>query len=304
MKRKFIINPSAGRGITPDTFDQLKSYFFNKLGNFDYVLTKNKQDIEDQTRIALRNGTKQIVAVGGDGTIQAVVNGFFYNGKMINPSAILAVSKMGTGSDYYKTVSNEKNVNDWKSLVTDFKIKKVDLGYIKFRNSKRKGQYFANMASSGLSALVARKKDKLPKWTPSILKYVLPTIHSFFSFKPELVEFITDSHSFRSKLSSLFVCKGIYAGGGMKFGGNVTIDDGMFDITIMETFSPIKLMFQIHKLYSGKLESISGVRKIKTNKLRIKSPTSIGFELDGEFDQINDFEFSMKEKAINICFPA
>ena len=83
MKRKFIINPKSGKGITTSKLNIIKNKVLAQIDNFDYVITKSKEDIIHQTQKALEEGNEQIIAVGGDGTIHQVVNGFFNSNKLI-----------------------------------------------------------------------------------------------------------------------------------------------------------------------------------------------------------------------------
>ena len=106
MKRKFIINPSSGQGIPKSYIENLKNYFIKHTGSFDFVLTKGPGDIKFQSSKAIKSGYEQLVAVGGDGTVSHVVKSFFDSkGKIINSNIKLAISNIGTGSDYFKSIS-------------------------------------------------------------------------------------------------------------------------------------------------------------------------------------------------------
>jgi len=77
VKRKFIINPGAGNILNSYLFNFLKRRMLKRYNTFDYVMTKNAEDIVDQAREAARSGVEQIVVVGGDGTLNGVINGLF-----------------------------------------------------------------------------------------------------------------------------------------------------------------------------------------------------------------------------------
>jgi len=93
MKRVFVVNPKAGRGISPRRLQRLETFFLRRGGSFDAVLTSSRQDVVTRTRELLRRGADQIVAVGGDGTLNAVANGFFEQGRLVRPDASLAAAR-------------------------------------------------------------------------------------------------------------------------------------------------------------------------------------------------------------------
>ncbi len=95
MKRKFILNPHAGRGLNAKALAGLQEYFTRRTGAFDHAVASSRDAAIRATRESLRQGTEQIVAVGGDGTVNAVANGFFEDGKPIRPQSSLVVGNMG-----------------------------------------------------------------------------------------------------------------------------------------------------------------------------------------------------------------
>lgn len=302
MKRLFIINPASATGMSASEFEKMEKYFLKVCGEFPHIITKSRDDVIIQTRKALHAGVEQIIAVGGDGTVHCVINGFFESNKPINPNALLAISNTGTGSDYYRTLTTSSKKMDWKKIVTDFTIKEVDLGYVSFTNPQN-NQYFNNMASIGVSAKIVDLKNKLPSWCPTQVKYILPTLVSVMNYKARQAVIKINENDIRTNLLALFICKGIYAGGGMKFGDSPVIDDGKFAVTIVEAISPFKIIKNIKELYNN-LDGFSEIKRIKTDKLQFKSDTPIGVELDGEnTGEVNSFEISLIPKALKVCFP-
>jgi len=297
MKRKFIINPKSGKGITNSKLNIIKNKVLTKIDNFDYIITKSKDDIIFQTRRALEEGAEQIIAVGGDGTIHQVVNGFFNDKKLINPKASLMVTNEGTGSDFYKTVSSN---NNWYNLLTSSQIKEVDLGMITFDNNYH--EYFINMASFGISATIVNKKEELPSWIPSKLNYIIPTLQSFTSLRSYNVNITTQEQKITQDILGVFVCKGLYAGGGMKFGSNAHVNDGLFDITILKEMPRLDLIKNFSKIYNGIPKSNEQIIRLKTKTLSIQSGDTIPSEVDGESFNKSNLQINCQDKALKICY--
>ncbi len=292
MKTKFIINPSSIRGYALLKLPKIKNYF----KTIDFVETQSRLDIIQQTRNALQNGYQQIVAVGGDGTVSLAANGFFENGVSINPDAILVVAKMGTGSDYFRTITNRQKI-DWREMVYGGEIKTVDMGWIQVNE---KDQYFLNMVGVGISAEVVSIKNKLFRWIPTNLKYIFSTLRAFFQYIPRQVHVKIGEMEMDKIVIAIFINKGKYAGGGMKLGPNAELDDGLLEVTVIEKAPILAMIRAIPHLYSGNLESDTKVQRIKTTALQVNTHRNLSVEVDGEFLGPADIAVKVVPHAIKI----
>ena len=99
---------------------------------------------------------EQIVAVGGDGTVNAVANGFFEKDELVHPAACLAVAKAGSGSDYFRGLTKTKR-HDWREIVLNPSVRRVDAALMQIAG-RPEPLYFVNMATFGMSAEVCRQK--------------------------------------------------------------------------------------------------------------------------------------------------
>lgn len=309
MKRKFIINPHSG-GVTKNYIQDLESYFRDKIGEFNYVLTKSREDTILSTRQALKEGVEQVIAVGGDGTINAVVNGFFEKGKPLRPESSLAISKAGTGSDYYKCIDPQRKV-DWREIVIHHEICPVDLGLIKYQESSYESQYFINISSMGITSEVAKKRNEMT-WLPSFLQYLLPACLSILSYRSQKVNLTfdkkedkeEDEEKIEEEAFAIFVGKGIYSGKGMRWGGEVTLSDGLLDVTVLREAKARDIPRMFYKLYFGKgMKGDKLTTKLTTARVQVKTTSPLLLEMDGELYGTTDLEISVVPKSIFVCFP-
>ena len=303
MNYAFIINKHSGDGFGKKEISKMESYFKKTVGSFEYVMPENRDDAVKITRELLKQGVDRIVAVGGDGTINAIVNGFFENGKIIREDACLVVTEAGSGCDYYKSVAKKSAAQDWMELVTDCSPKPVDLGVIRYSDEAHSDRYFINMASIGMIADVVRIKEKQVSYVPKIFRYNIPTIWCLFTCKVHELEIETDEKSFNIEALAVSISKGSYAGGGMKFGLDVSLDDGMFEITIFEKTGPIGMALKLGKLYGGNYRDVAGIRKEKTSRIKFRSKKPVQCELDGDLYGTTDLTMTVLPKAIKVCFP-
>lgn len=303
MKRKFIINPYSGYALNTAAIAELERLFTQKTGAFDYAVAESREAAVRITRESLRQAVDQIVAVGGDGTINAAVNGFFEGGRPIRPETSVSVANVGTGSDYFKSVVAGTPVRDWKELVLDHVVRPVDVGRIRYADPDCHDRYFVNMASLGMVAEVVRKKNRGPGWVPPRLRYLTLTVGTLLSYGPKRVEIEVDGESSDLEVLAISISKGIYAGGGMRFGGGVTLSDGLFDITLFEAMNPVEMLIKMRKLYTGAFEGERAIRKIKARRISIRAPSPIPVEFDGEVYGTTDVEVSVEPKSLRLCFP-
>ena len=302
-KRRFLINPTSGSGLFKNRFSSLNEYFSKNLGTFDYVVSKNAKDLFEKTRQALFDGVEQIIAIGGDGTVNIIVNAFFENGKILNPDTSLVVSKMGTGADFIKTIANGRKNFDWRKLVLDHQIEEFDVGKIEFEKSNFKAKYFINDCGIGANAKVVAKKEQGWQFLPNKLSYIFPTLTTLPFYQPTPCEILFDQESLKIDLFALAIAKGSYAGGGMKFGIDVQPNDGFFEATIFKKKSIGKLLTHLPKIYSGKYGNLDFIEKRKVKKISVRSPHAIPVEFDGEVYGETNLQITLFPKAIRVCVP-
>jgi len=142
----FIVNPSAAMGFTGREWPRIKTLARDRLGPFQAYLTNGPGDAIRLTRLALLEGAEMVVCVGGDGTLNEVVNGFMGEDGPIQPEAMLGFIPRGTGCDFIKTVPIPRELNRALDLIKDPHARPIDLGRLKYRehNGYFSYRYFHN----------------------------------------------------------------------------------------------------------------------------------------------------------------
>src|ERR1700722_2788826 len=102
-----IVNPVSAAGATGRRWDRIAKLLRASLGDFQHVITRKAGEATALSRAALREGFEMIVSVGGDGTLNEVVGGFFDGTEVVAPEAVLGVVALGTGGDFGRTIDNE-----------------------------------------------------------------------------------------------------------------------------------------------------------------------------------------------------
>ncbi len=301
MKRKFIFNPGSFIG-KKNKLKDIEKYFLEKTGEFSYHITQSREDAIITTRQTLKDGYEQVVALGGDGTLNAIVNGFYENGKNISNNALLTVAPLGTGSDFFKTIKENGKFDSWQELVLNSKTINVDIGEIILDGDPSKRRYFINIASVGMSGKISDDKNKnISKCVPRSLAYLMPTIKNMAHYKPNEVDILVDNEQIHTKLTSMFIAKGKYSGGGMRFGGGVKLDDGFFDVKIFHNMKPYEMIFRVAKLYTGKYDEGVKLKRKMAKSVKVVAKEPVYLEFEGEVDIAKHIDISLRAKDIRLC---
>jgi len=303
VKRVFLINRKAGSGISGRAIERLEEYFLARDGSFDALQSESREAAIRQTRGALASGAEQIVAVGGDGTANAALNGFFDDEKLINPQACLAVARAGSGSDYFRGLTNGVR-RDWREIVLRPMVRSVDIGRLEpLAGAAIEPLYFLNMATLGFAADVVRRKSLMSVHWPRTLRYLLPTLSGLLRVNPARVRIRLDGRDVERESFCLIVAKGAYSGGGMKFGRRVTLDDGRFELTLFRPMPAWKMIVKTPKLYSGDLEAEPTVEKLGATVVEIDADPPFLVECDGDVIGAAPVRLRVLPKAVRVCFP-
>lgn len=301
MKRIFVINPKAGAGMTPRAIERLGDYFRRRGSSFDAMVSQSREDVIHRTRQALRQGIEQVVAVGGDGTVNAVANGFFENGELLHSGACLAVAKAGSGSDYFRGLTKTGR-HDWREMVLNPSVRSVDLARLQVAGQPQP-VYFVNMATFGMSAEVCRRKESISRYWPKSARYLLPTLRGLFAVRESHVRITADGQTHERSAICIMVAKGAYSGGGMLFGKNVALDDGRFEVTLFQPLPVWKMLIKTPKLYSGELDNEPSIEKLSAGSVEIAAAPPLLGEVDGDVFGDAPVSMSVVPRGLRVCFP-
>ncbi|MFN2582544.1 MAG: diacylglycerol kinase family protein [Candidatus Dormibacteria bacterium] len=154
-----IVNPTSAGGRTAREWSRTAARLRAHGVDFDVHMTKAPDDATRAVRAALREGVKRIVSVGGDGTLNEVVNGFFdEDGTLLGGSPVLAVIPSGTGGDFRRSAGIPLKPDASVQLLTTTKPRRVDAGCVEYADGSRR--YFINVAGCGIDGDVVARVNR------------------------------------------------------------------------------------------------------------------------------------------------
>ena len=304
-----IVNPKSQGGRLgkrwPEIAEQLTRAF-----PYDDVHTQGPGDATRIARESLKKGAERIVAIGGDGTINEVVNGFFEDGKPIAPDASFALLPFGTGGDFRKTIGIPTELADAIAIVKANHKKKIDVGKLDFttREGAKQQRMFANIASFGVSGVVDRLVNESGKKLGRV-SFMLATARATWAYKNQRVQLIFDGNvadRVEMTINTVAVAIGRYFGGGMKVAPNAEVDDGLFDVISMGDLTFVDLLKSGRRLYKGthlEMDTCTARRARIVEAEPVDPKAIVELDVDGEAPGILPARFEILPNVLWMVVP-
>ena len=299
-----IVNPNAGGRKAEKDWPKIKELLAQHAIDYDLIFTKYRHHaIQVVPEKIKENNYHKIIAVGGDGTVNEVVNGIFAQDIIPTKDIQLGVIMIGTGNDWGKMFDIPSDYSEAIALIIEGKSFIQDVGHVSyFVGNEEKTRYFINCAGLGFDALVTEttNKDK-DLGNSSTLSYFKSLIGSLFRYKPIDVKVHIDNREIlNGKLFTLSLGIGKYTGGGMQQNPNAIADDGLFDLMLVDNIAKTKLIRKIKKLYDGSINDIKEVQSYRSNNLKVESDHKLMLEVDGESLGHAPFTFGLIPESLQV----
>jgi YegS/Rv2252/BmrU family lipid kinase len=306
-----IVNPKSAGGATEGKWARIASDFRSNFGPFSVAFTKSQGDATKLALEGARAGRKFIVACGGDGTINEVVNGLMESRLDVE----LGILPSGTGGDFRRSIGMADNARHAATQLRTGITRAIDVGRVTFRtDSTSTSRHFINVSSFGLSAKVSVKmpEKRFLNWVPmpgplrGKFKFALATLEELSGLRSRILKVRVDGgEEFLLSSVNICICNASFFGGGMKIAPDASISDGHFDIVNISEVGPLKVAANLPKLYSGthgKMEEVSffKARRIEFN---LADSEDLNIETDGEVSGRLPATFEIIPNALRLRLP-
>ncbi len=302
-----VVNPKAGSGKCSKDWPEINR-LLQKHFIFDYHFTEYRGHAIELISKAIEFGFYKFISVGGDGTLNEVVNGIFKSNNPLKNEVLLGVITVGTGNDWGRTHNMPQSYADMVKVIDKRKIFLHDVGKAKYRHAgEKESRYFLNIAGMGFDALVAKKVNKLKEnGHGGIMVYMASLISGLFQFKTTKIKVssagnvLYDDHTF---LVAIGICR--YNGGGMKLLPDALPDDGLLDMTIIKKVPKLKVLANIKNVFDGSFVKLKEVKRFRASSFTIESepPHSLHLETDGESLGLSPLDFDVLPRALKVIVP-
>jgi YegS/Rv2252/BmrU family lipid kinase len=306
-----IVNPASAAGATGKAWPGVASAVRQHFGPFEVALTKRSGEAVEIAEREARAGRKFLIACGGDGTINEVVNGLL----RAESGAELGILPSGTGGDFRRTLDIPTRTADAARALREGETRVMDAGRVTFLNGRgeEESRFFVNVASFGMGGDVIRRvkaREGLPAGAARLLggrlSFAAAALQAAATFEKPLVRVSLDGGA-QSHLTvaNFCVANARDFGGGMKIAPNAKVDDGRFDVVAVGDVSALTVLANSYKLYLGTHLGMQEVRHAHARRVRAESADGavVKLEVDGELAGRLPAEFELLPGALRVRCP-
>jgi len=299
-----IINPNAGNGKGKKDWKEISGHLEKMKIPYSARFTEKKGHAIEITKESVAAGYRKIITIGGDGTLNEVVNGIFENTSCHVSDITMGLIPVGTGNDWGRMFGIPLNYEKAVSIISEGKVMKHDAGLISYYNgSEKKERYFINIAGLGFESVVVLKTNHhKDRGHGGRLIYFYSLLTSLISYRNTRAEIIIDGVSKYADIFSVNIGNGRYCGGGMRQTPFARPDDGILDVTVIKGMGKLEIIRNLKILYDGTILSHPKVEGFKCKSVKVLSDSIIYTEADGESLGHTPAEFSIIPSALNIIY--
>jgi len=280
-KYKIIANPNAGHGKGARAIPVIEAEFTHLSLDFDLVRTERVGHGIELAREAALAGYEVIVAAGGDGTVNEVLNGLMEARQSSKNRPALGVICAGRGNDFAPCINIPEDLPGGCQVLKEDHRRIIDIGRVAGGKFPQ-GRYFANNVGVGFDAIGTIEVAKLPEWGMfSFLIAILKTI--FLYYKGPTVRLDYDDQTLTTSTMMLLTMNGKRMGTGFKMAPDSKPDDGLFDLVIVRQVSRLRIFSLIPHFMKGTQGTQPEIRTLRAAKVAISAVEgTLPAQSDGE----------------------
>lgn len=286
----FIINPVSGLGKYKTVEKMLERFLDTKLYDYSIEYIVPNQNIEDLARKAVSNGCDIVVAVGGDGSVNAVANG------IIGSNVAVGIIPVGSGNGLANFLKIPKQIRGAIEVLNKCNIIKIDTI---FANDKR----IVSIAELGYDALVAEKMKKSP--IRGLIAYMHIAIQEFIRYRPKTYQIKCNGECIKTRALFIAFANSNQFGYNFPIISNASLTDGLMHLCIVEK-PPLALISWVgfNLFFHHKENATKFIKIIPTSEAVVEQRWARIMNIDGEAVKMpKEIEFKIDPLSLNILVP-
>jgi diacylglycerol kinase (ATP) len=294
-----IANPRAGRGRVGREMPEVERQLNARRLRYRLVQTEGPGHATRAARDALEDGERFLVAVGGDGTVQEVVNGMIQDDRPVRDDAVLGVVAAGSGCDFVRTFGLPGDAIRAVRHLDGDRLYPIDVARAEYLDGTGTAmRYVPNIAEAGLGGAVVDRAERLPRWMGRS-RYFWGFWLSLKRFRPCDITVRADRKEFSGRANNVVVANCQFYGGGMKISPRSYPGDGLLDVQI-STGPKSEAFTLIPKIYKGEHVPHPHIRELRGRVISIEAERPLPVEGDGEVLGTTPATFSIVPQAISL----
>ncbi len=303
----FIINPAAAAGRTEKRWLRLLSHLRKTgSGDFTYSLTAYPGQGYRIARLAVAHGCQLIGVMGGDGTIQEVVNGLFQHGQSLNPRVRLAILNSGTGQGLARSLGLPETPEEQLALIGRGAVRQIDLARVTFRggDDRLHRRVFVNECQIGIGGRVVERLHGGAKRLGGFLAFGMTALRTALRYPAHSLDMVLDdTRPIRQSVLGVVIANGAVTGGGMRLTPLARLDDGWLDVLLIHSQSFFQRLRNFPKIYSGNHIHCPAFTYLRVKQITINGSAEVPIAADGEFLGHLPCTVTLLPKALSVIAP-
>ena len=297
-----FVNPSAGRGGAAGKVLEVREAFARQNYFVNIEESTSAESLRNSVRAAIGEGCGTLIAMGGDGTVQLVVN------EAIAHQARVGIIPAGGGNDFAAALGIARNVEEAVGVIVRGECRAVDVARVRTtvgEDAVYLGMYLGG-GGMGLDAEAVRfASGKFSRW-PGRLRYLASAIAALRGFKGVEIE-LTFPESDLPKIQRTVLLAAVLNtptfGGGLRLAPEARVDDGMLDVVTIEMLSVPEVLALIPRLLlNGELKT-QRVQRVRAAKVKLTTQRETWFQGDGELLGVSPVEIEVLPGALRVFAP-
>jgi YegS/Rv2252/BmrU family lipid kinase len=279
---------------------------FGKVFDISFHISQRSTDSIRLSKKSIDEGTDYLIGVGGDGTLNEVMNGVMLSEKENRKNVKIGLLPTGSGNDFAKSMSLNSDVVLLKNLIEKDKSVSIDIGKIecKDQNGKDLTRYFNNIADVGLGGEVVVKVNKSSKLLSPTIRYFKSSVESFFTYRKKKIRFTSPHFTWEGAVLILCLANANYFGSGLGIAPHAQVDDGKIAVVIAGEISLFDYLRNLSRIRNKEVINHPGVIYQEVESCTIEPlEDSLLIETDGELAGKLPLKMSVLNKEIEFLSP-
>ena len=292
-----IANPISGQGRAMHHRHEIEAVLQRHGVAFELVVSEHPGHAIELVAHAVEGGCRRILAVSGDGTVNECANGIFRQRAAPTDEVVLGVMPIGTGNDWARGLRMPKDYAEVAALMAQGSHRLHDVGVAEFGDGSRR--HFINVAGLGFDAHVVAS---LPDRTLGPMAYLVGLAKGLLSYDAVSLGLTFSDRKVEARAFVLFFAIGRYCGSGMNVAPRAEVDDGLFDVTLVQALSRWEVLKSLRKLFDGTLLDHPKVIALREAQARVDAGP-VPVEADGELIGHAPVRFTLLPRALRVLAP-
>ncbi|WP_313897597.1 diacylglycerol/lipid kinase family protein [Bacillus litorisediminis] len=291
----FIVNKVSGNGRALKIWSKIEKSLQNKDVSYRVFFTEKPKHATLLVReLKVQENVTAIVAVGGDGTVQEVING------LINTNIPLGIIPAGSGNDFSRGLYVPLKHDEALERILNGEPKVIDIGLV---NST----YFCTVAGIGFDGEVAQKTNAsiYKKWLNYVrlgqISYIISALNVLLKYRPADISLMVDKKLYKiPKVWLIAVANFPFYGGGIAICPEAKNNDGLFDICIVQGMSKLEFLRVFPLAFKGNHTTSPFIKIIRGKEITIESPSPLMIHGDGEMIGQTPVQIKIEPNALHV----